>query len=118
MDWLYKLEQSEGLNALESAFTRISKAESEYLEMRECSNAIAAGEVVAGLLGRPCSKIPDRVVAWMNGKPKPSGLLVELARSSIQTVVNSSELQEVWADAGNDEWLKTVADLQSRLSSV
>ena len=89
-----------------------------YLEMPECANAVAAAEVVAALLGRPFSKIPDRVVAWIEGKPKPGAALVELAKSSIQIVVKGSELQEVWADAGTDDWLNAVADLQSRLSSA
>ena len=116
MDWVAELERSEGLSVLESAFKRISEANGEYLEMPECSNAVAAAEVVAALLGRPFSKIPDDVVVWTKGKPKPSASLVELAKSSLQIVANSSELQEVWADAGTDEWLKAVADLQSRLS--
>ncbi len=118
MDWLRKLEESEGLSVLESAFRRISEADGEYLEMPECSNAIAAGEVVAALLGRPFHKIPDRVSRWIEGKPKPSASLVDLAKSSIQIVVNGSELQEVWADAGTDEWINSVIDLQSRLSSA
>lgn len=117
MDWVTSLRKSEGLSVLERAFRVIIDAGDEYLEIQDCSNAVAAGEVVAYLLGRPSDKVPATVAVWAEGKPKINQSLIEHAKAAIKIVMNSSELQEVWADSGSPEWVDACEDLLQRLVS-
>lgn len=118
-DWAYDLEQSGDLSLVEATFDKVVDVGSEYLEAPYAEEAIAAAEVIAALLGRPCQPSPytEKVAAWVTQHPtKPSRELLSKAVAVLERIVSGgSELKELWE--GNDEWNAEVANLRSRLSA-
>lgn len=113
-DWVADLERN-GLSAVISAFGPISE-EADYLEAPDCSNAIAAAEVVAALRGKPAKNLPQNVTAWVAGKPAPNDALVAKARAALELILTKSELRELWEESSEyGHWRASVADLENRL---
>jgi hypothetical protein len=115
-DWLPELEESEGVSILEDAFARIIDT-GGYLEVPDCSIAIAAAEVVAALRKRPSDELPDSVGAFVaRAGSLPSPELVASASKAVARIAAGSELQELWADSDQSgEWLALMSALQARL---
>jgi len=83
-------------------------------------NALAAGEVIARLRGRPGYKnaYTEKVDEWVAAHPiVPPDRLVARGEGVITRILGpDSELRELWADAGDEEWLVAVDDLRRRMS--
>jgi len=83
-------------------------------------NALAAGEVIARLRGRPGYKnaYTEKVDEWVAAHPiVPPDRLVARGEGVITRILGpDSELSELWADAGDEEWLVAVDDLRRRMS--
>ena len=117
LDWVADLEESEGMSALEDALDAIFHDDSEYVEAPECSMAVAAAEVIAALARRPSTDLPDGVRAWVRGKAIPDEKLRQRAREAITRILQSSELQELWAESPDAAaWTASLQNLQERLS--
>jgi hypothetical protein len=117
MDWLDSFE-SEGASAIESALTPVAElGREEYLEAPEASHALAAAELVAAALSGEDDRLPD------NFRPRLAKYVdaindadhTALARKAVARVLRSSELKELWEDAGDEDWEDGVRDLLERL---
>ena len=89
-----------------------------YLESPDAEDALVAAEVVAASLGKPNKDLPADLAAWI--QRQPSDQLHALAPQALAAVKrvrgpSDSELYELWADQGAEEWLAQMDDLVSRL---
>jgi hypothetical protein len=117
MDWLAELEGAEDTSILEDAFDAILEADEDYVEIPEASVAIAAAEVVAALLGRAATLLPEVAMEWIQKQGEVQFTIIEQARSAVNRVLDDSELQGVWEDSDNyDNWKTEVNDLLRRLA--
>jgi hypothetical protein len=92
----------------------------KYLESPDAEDALVAAEVVAASWGKPSKDLPTDLAAWI--ERQPTDQLRTLAPQALAAIArvrssDSSELHELWADVGADEWLAQVDDLVSRLST-
>ncbi|TGE18040.1 DUF4259 domain-containing protein [Hymenobacter elongatus] len=87
------------------------------LEAAEASEALAAAEIVAAILGKPAKDFPaDLIPVIVKLDAAESEDLRELATAAVEAVVRKSELQELWA--GKDDyanWQQLQHDLLERL---
>jgi hypothetical protein len=119
MDWVDELEESEGLEAIKSAFETVLEIYDDYLEVDEASSGLAAAETVAALLGKPAPNLPDEVADWVKGRAKPAKTLVTTAGRVVARVLQQSELRELWEETDAfDEWRKGIEDLKRRLGAT
>jgi hypothetical protein len=116
-DWLYELEESSSTSAIAAALNIVTDSGDEYLEAPDCSNALAAAEIVAALRGRPIAKLPDNAKAWVDAhKEIEASFLVPLAQAAIQRIRTNSELKELWDESDEaPKWYATLDDVSSRL---
>ena len=117
-DWAYGLEEVADLSLVELAFAEVEEAD-EYLEAPTATEALAACEVLARLMGNSGYKnsYTEKVDQWVNRHPlKPSPAILARADAIIDRVLApNSELRELWDEADAEEWLQSVEDLRSRL---
>jgi hypothetical protein len=115
-DWVWELEKTNDFSLLETALSTVTDAAADYLEAPECCEALAAAEVVAALLDKPCASLPDDVAAWVKGKPRPGPALTGKARAAVAAILGSSELQELWEESDDYlQWQAITKDLEVRL---
>lgn len=115
-DWGWNLEDARDVTILEDAFGAVTNAD-EYLESLECSEAIAAAEVVAAMRKRPCPKLPKEVQAFVKriDAPPPQELVL-WALEALERIKTKSELKDLWDESEDSEkWYKSVTELESRL---
>jgi hypothetical protein len=119
-DWAYSLESVNDLSAIEAALDRALEAE-EYLEAPEASEAIAATEVLAKLLGKgtQTDSYTEKVDEWVESvSVKPDAPLIAKATRAIERIRGeNSELRELWDEGGADEWLGSLDALQKAISA-
>lgn len=119
MDWIVGLEESDDLDPVESALGAVNEEEG-YLESPACSEALAAAEVVATLGRKPGPDVPSEVFEWIARVGPAAGPdLRELARRAIDKILEGSELQELWDEAGTveaEEWREALMELRGRLA--
>lgn len=122
-DWVYDLEKSNDKSIIIKAFDSVLE-NSEYIESPDCCEALAAAEVVLAGISKEHSGVTEDVSKWLNKKP---GLFKKLiifdsadAAKAIQTInkiLDSSELKELWEETDNfEEWKKTEEILIEKLS--
>ena len=94
--------------------------DAKYLEVPECSSALAAAELVAAAKGVPPRNLPDDAADWLDSHaPRLGSELVGLARRAVERVRTDSELKEHWEQNGTaEEWHQVLADLAKRLDSI
>ena len=66
-DWIYGLQDSKGLETLMAPIGSIIE-NNDYLESSDCSEALAASEVIAAALTNDFSVIPEETTNWLNKK--------------------------------------------------
>jgi len=91
--------------------------EEDYLEADEASEALAAAEIVAAMMGKPANDFPPGLIpAIMNLNAGENEELQELAIEAVEAVVKSSEVQELWAESGDAaKWQEVQQNLLERL---
>ncbi len=112
-DWLYQLEQTQDLSVIEST---LDTGSSEYIELPEGSNILAASEVLAAMLGAERTDLPQEAQEWVDNhrsfnvtKLKPKAVAAMAAVLS-----EKSELNELWQETEKYEsWKSEVHRLQS-----
>ena len=116
-DWVQDLEKTRDFSVIETALDAVVGAGSEYLESSDCTNALAAAEVVAALRGKPPAELPPEVSAWVSAlEQPPATALIRKSMSAVERILADSELKELWAESGElDEWESVVRDLGRRL---
>lgn len=116
LDWVWELEESADDSVVRAAFAAVR--EDGQVEAPEAACACAAAEVVAVAAGAPAEWLPDEVTAWVAAHgPAVAGMRAE-AQTAVRQVAARSELQALWAEAGDSEWDKAVADLLGRLAQA
>ena len=112
---LESLDDSAGLEALIAA---LGAVDGEYIEADEGARAVAAAEVVAGIVGQPgpTTSYNEAAMGWIQRTSPPSnGALVDFALAVLERVMGeASELAELWDDAG-EPWSDSVSELSGRL---
>ena len=124
-DWVYDLEESKGIETLMSAIKLINSS-GDYLESPDCSEALAASEVIAAALTNDFSLVPEEVKKWVTKKPSLFGKKPKIetthaveAIKAVQKIVKDSELKELWEESEDyPNWLKIQNTLLKKLSNV
>ena len=119
LDWLLDFTDAPTMEMLRDTLDHVTDLDAgDDLEAPDCCEAIAAAEIVAALIGRPAVKLPDDLKTWLQSDHGlEAGTLTAAASAAIKRIVRESELQELWADSGdNTQWLADMADLERRLS--
>lgn len=119
LDWLLDFVEAPTIEMLRDTLEHITTTDAdEYLEAPDCSEAVAAAEIVASLNGKPSAKQPDDLRDWLqtdHGLKAES--LTRTAATAMKRIMQSSELQELWDDSDSSAgWLNDMADLIRRLS--
>ena len=119
-DWVWDLEESSDDSVIASALGAVSDlSPDEYLEAPDATMGLAAAEVVAAAFGSPAPILPEGVANWIAGSHVVmSPNLLDKARMTVERVSTNSELKELWDEAGDQQWLAHVFNLQARLASV
>ncbi|MGZ2256693.1 DUF4259 domain-containing protein [Roseobacter sp. A03A-229] len=97
---------------LEATLNRLGSA-TGALEADDAATALAACDLLAISIGRAPSDAPDLHGLELGEAPEN---LLELAKSLVQRVRQSSELAELWAKEDADEWHAILDDLVIRLT--
>jgi uncharacterized protein DUF4259 len=114
LDWVWELHESADDSVVRAALAAVP--EDGQIEAPEAACACAAAEVVAAAAGAPAEWLPDEVKDWVGAHGSAVAGLRSEAHAAVQRVATRSELQELWAEAGDTEWDKAVADLLGRLA--
>lgn len=114
-DWAYGLEDAKDFSLIEAALDRVLQT-GGYLEAPEASEAIAAAEVLAKLLGKGTQSdtYTEKVDEWVNSVSiRPSQGLLSKAQQSLARILGAnSELCELWSEGDNTEWVASIKALQ------
>lgn len=115
MDWIGQLERH-GIDAILDAIEAIGDG---FIDSDEGSCAIAAGEIVAALRGKPAADLPADVIAWVAASRPDVEVSPEMVRDmakAIREVRSRDELHDLWDDEGATEWLARVDNVLARLA--
>lgn len=119
-DWSYGLLESDDLSDIQATLEAVLEADDEYLEADLASEAIAAIEVLAKLLGKGTQNdsYTKDVDQWIKDHPqKPDAALLAMARKSIERIQSpGSELLELWEESEDASAWK--ASLQQLLAAT
>jgi hypothetical protein len=125
-DWVYELEEAADDGVVERTLRAVaSQPEDAYVEAPEAAAALAAAEVVAASVTGSHDALvsggaySEGALAWVRSHGsavRPE--LVPLALAALRRARHSSELRELWDEAGPDEWLAEVGGLERRLQSA
>lgn len=119
LDWLIDFVEAPTIEMLRDTLEHITTLDpDEYLEAPDCSEAIAAAEIVAALNGRPTAKLPDDLKAWLQtNHGLDAKALTAVALTAVKRIVQGSELQELWAESDfHVQWLEDIAQLEQRFA--
>jgi hypothetical protein len=119
-DWGYLLEDTNDLSLVERSIDRVLATGSDYLEVPDAEEALAAAEVIARLQGNwgIRNAYTETVDSWVELNPlTPSTELVQKAHEAIDRILNPpSELLELWEESEMaDEWKRSVFELKARV---
>lgn len=116
-DWVYQLDKFDGSTIIAATLEEITTAD-DYLDVGECTIALAAAEVVAALKGNPGDNVPEEVIYWITYRePRWDNHLVELARQAVTRITTNSELQMLFEESADFEsWLAVQDNLLQRLA--
>ena len=119
-DWAYGLEGVGDLSLIEEALDRALEAE-EYLEAPEASEAVAAIEVLAKLLGKgtQTDAYTEKVDEWVKSiSAQPSAAILTKANRALERILGeNSELRELWEEGDFQEWQRSLASLKQAISA-
>jgi hypothetical protein len=113
------LDDAQTLAVVAKAFARVNGLLGwVYLQVPECSNAVAAAEVVAALRGRAAAGLPNEVTGYVQriGAPPPPKLVAAALRA-LGRIRARSELRSLWAESSSrNDWQQGILELKSRLT--
>jgi hypothetical protein len=93
--------------------------EADYLELDECYEALAAGEVVAAAMGKPAKDLPGEAKKWAEKhRSSIDSDLIKLAANALVRIRKNSELSgEVAESELMAPWKKLMSSLAKRLKT-
>jgi hypothetical protein len=87
-----------------------------YLEAPDCSQALAAAEVVAAANGKPSARLATEITKWAMDNAAGTDDRRENAQTVLTRIRDQSELQELWEEADEyAEWKASIDETLSRL---
>jgi hypothetical protein len=124
-DWVYELEQAGDDSVLAETLAAVANAGADaYVEAPDAAAALAAAAVVAAALtgshdvlvaGGPYA---EGALRWVEADAtRVRSELAPLALSAVRRARDKSELRDLWDEAGADEWLAAVAEVERGLAS-
>jgi hypothetical protein len=116
LDWVWELEESDDASVVRAALAATER--DDEVEAPEAACACAAAEVVAAASGAPAEWLPDEVRTWVAAHGAAVAGLRSEAPAAVPRVASRSVLQQLWAESGDAEWDKAVADLLGRLTQA
>lgn len=123
MDWLPELLESVGMSLIEETLREVLV--DDYIEADLASNAIAAAEIIAALAGKPSDEFvelldhEEELKSWLKEQTGASAEIIELVKKAVSAVKTDSELKELWEESDEfGKWLRTIEDLEQRLSQL
>jgi hypothetical protein len=119
LDWVFALEESEGLGLVGQAIADVLKGD-DYLDADVACIGLVAAEVVAALRNQPLDELPEEVSRWIHDhRITPNDELVNDCLAAIEKIRtdDGSELRELWEEDDDPpvEWYVVLDDLASRL---
>ena len=116
LDWVWELEAVSGTDLLQATFDTVNEA--QYREATDCSEALAAAEVVAALLGNPSDSLPNEIVEWLaKNQTAVDTRLQASAWTAVDHILVDSELRELWSESVDfDAWQNLLQELMHRLA--
>lgn len=119
-DWAYGLKEISDLSLIEAALDRVLVGE-ESPEAPDASEAVAATEVLAKLLGKGTQSDAHtiKVDAWVKVvTARPDAALLRKASNALERIrAENSELRMLWGARGAEEWHASISALQSAVSA-
>ncbi|AFY73768.1 hypothetical protein Syn7502_01716 [Synechococcus sp. PCC 7502] len=120
VDWIYALVEANDLSFIAETLQNVIDIGSDYLEVPEADEAIAAADTIARLKGNFYVKnsYTESLDQWVqNHKLTPPQALVDLAILAMNRILTEpSELLELWQDSEDfDDWAREIQDLKDRL---
>ena len=118
-DWFYSVEEAVDPGAVIASAVDNALGEAEDLGLDASFEAIAAAELSASCAGQAPARLPDHVRRWVDAHPhQPHDSEMQQAIQAVSRVRAESELRELRGETGEgqeNEWLREVDDLISRL---
>jgi hypothetical protein len=118
LDLLDNLDSRSGLDLITTVL-RATDPNAKYLAAPQCSQALAAAEIVAAAHGKASKTLPAAAMHWVRRvKPTVTPELLAAARSAVDLCRDSddSELRALWLESRQSSaWLAETASLKSRL---
>lgn len=118
--WIQRLveEEEDGLlkNTIENF---IKNFRSDRTDLIECSEFLAASEVVAALTGNPSDELPVELEDWIQSQyVQIDQAALEKCAKGVDQIIRDSELKEMFLDSGYfKSWDKEQRNLIKRLKS-
>lgn len=117
-DWVYEIESTKGREVLLSTIKAVFQ--SGYKEVDECTNAMAAAEVVASIKDGDHKNLPESLVKWVGENRsifEPE--IAKFALKAVQLCKNetNSELAQLWNENDSSGWSAQIKDLETRLKA-
>lgn len=117
LDWVSEnITSATSMNVLAHMFAFVQA--NKYLDVDDCSSAIAAAEIVAAMKMNKFDKLPKDVATWAkrNKGHFNKALALEALKSvNICSDSKKSELAVLWRGAQYDEWKRTIDNIKARL---
>jgi hypothetical protein len=119
VDWVAQLQESSDDSLLRHAIEPAAAIDGSYLDSGVAAIALAAAEVVAAAKGQPGGDLPESLSSWVAqfGSDVGDDLPIP-ARQAVERIAASSELKELWDEAGDNDWNDVVGDLRARLATI
>lgn len=103
------------IDDLKRSFAALMAASDGPADTGLASEAIAAVDMVAGMMGRPASDMPDDLEGTLAQLGEATAGLMDEASKAVRQVLDNSELAELWREAEFAEWQESIDDLLQRL---
>jgi len=112
-DWLAEFGDAPDWSAIDEALGFVGE---DYLEAPDCSNALAAAEVVAAGIGKASPRLDPAIVEWASQSPQEAERRRTIAADVLARVRDDSELSELWQESDEfPDWQASVNETLSRL---
>ena len=118
LDWLSDVIDG-NVGLVEETLHSEASSGGEYLELDECSAALAAAELVAAALGKGTDRLNEDASTWLDEHREIAREIgAEIASRAVERVFRESELRELWDENGSDtNWHAEVRELLRRLAN-
>jgi len=117
-DALDLIAEVQGPDDLDRVLRAVTESEDVSIDASVASEAMAAADIVAALMGRPADDCPEDLAKRLDALGAPAPALIKLAQESVSRVLMESELVDLWAESDEIEaWNLSVTDLIARLDN-